>query len=179
MKGMKMGEGRRQQKKRAIPSATDPYLPWGGIHEVVMCRMCHSIYHHKRWYLESEFPLKEARVTPIGLIICPACRKIHDHFPGGVITLRGEFLNTHKDQILNLVRNEEARAKGVNPLERIISTKDQDNWVEIQTTSERLAQRIGREIERAYKGEATYHWSRDDKFVRVEWHRPEGKNGSS
>ena len=176
MKAMKTGEGRRQQKKRSIPSYTDPYLPWGGSQETLMCRVCRSIYHHKRWYLESELPLSEKQITPRSLMICPACRKISNHFPGGIITLEGRFLGAHKEEILNLVRNEEARAKGVNPLERIISIKDVGNRVEIHTTSERLAQRIGRELERAYKGRATYHWSRDDKFIRVEWYREKGKD---
>ncbi len=136
-----------------------------------MCRICHAIYHHKRWYLEGARLLSKAQKARMCLIICPACRKIQDHFPGGIITLQGEFLKAHKDQILHLVRNEEARAKGINPLERIISIKDRGESVEIQTTNERLAQRIGREIQRAYKGDAAYHWSQDNKFVRVEWHR--------
>jgi hypothetical protein len=178
MKTMKASAGRGQPRKRTIPSARDPYLPWGGSRGVLMCRICHSVYYHKRWYLEGDVLAREARSIPTGLIICPACRKIHDHFPGGIITLHGEFLNAHKDQILHLVRNEEVRAKGVNPLERIISIKDRGECVEIHTTSERFAQRIGREIQRAYKGDATYHWSRNDKFVRVDWNRAEGKDGN-
>ena len=133
--------------------------------------MCHAIYHHKRWYLEGEVLLSKAQKARVEMVLCPACHKIQDRFPGGIITLKGEFLKTRKDQIIHLVRNEEARAKGINPLERIISIKDQGESVEIQTTNERLAQRIGREIQRAYKGDATYHWSEDDKFVRVGWHR--------
>ncbi len=178
MRMMKVHEGRCRTRRRTIPT-TDPYLPGLGGREVVMCRVCHSLYHHKRWYLEGDLPVKEIRATPIGLITCPACRKIHDRFPGGIVALSGEFLKTHKDQILNLVRNEEARAKGINPMERIISVKDEGNRVEIHTTSERLAQRIGREVHRAYKGDASYHWSRDDKFVRVEWHRAGEQNGHS
>ena len=104
-------------------------------------------------------------------MICPACHKIQDRFAGGVITLEGRFLKTHKDQIIHLIQNQETRAKAINPLERIISIKNRGDRVEVQTTNERLAQRIGREIQRAYKGKAAYHWSRDNKFVRVEWHR--------
>jgi hypothetical protein len=176
---MKTNGRRRKTKRGTIPSGTDPYLPTVGIQEVVMCRICHSLYHHKRWYLEGDLPVKQIRATPIGLITCPACRKIHDRFPGGVVVLSGEFLKDHKGEILNLVRNEETRAKGGNPLERIISIKDQGNRVEIHTTNEKLAQRIGREVHRAYKGDASYHWSRDDKFVRVAWHRAGEENGQS
>ena len=82
-------------------------------------------------------------------------------------------MKLHKEQILHLIRNEETRAKKNNPLERIILIKDQGTTVEVQTTSDRFAQRIGMEIQRAYKGEVNYHWARDDKFIRVTWQRGE------
>lgn len=175
MKAIKAKEGRAQPRRRTIPTFTDPYLPWGGSRETLVCRICHSVYYHKRWYAEGATLPAEAQKTPTSVVICPACRKIQNHYPGGIITLRGSFLVAHKDEILHLVRNEEDRAREVNPLERIISIKDRGNFVEIHTTSERFAQRLGREIERAYKGDATYHWSEDDKFVRVEWTREEKK----
>ncbi len=168
MKAMKAKAGRR-----TIPSGTDPYLPWGGTRDNVVCKVCRAVYHHKRWYPEGEWSLKEEPKTPMGQTLCPACRKAHDHFAGGVLTLRGGFFAGHKDQILNLVRNEEARAIGVNPLERIIAIENGGDYMEIRTTSERMAQRIGREIQRAYKGDIVYRWSRDNKFVRVDWHRGE------
>jgi NMD protein affecting ribosome stability and mRNA decay len=160
---------RRIQK--STPVFKDPYLAGGGSREAVICKICHAIYHHKRWYLEGEVLLSKAQKARVDMVTCPACRKIHDHYPGGILTLQGKFLKAHKDEILHLVRNEEARAKGINPLERVIMIKDRRDRVEIQTTNERLAQRIGREIQRAFKGKASYHWSRDDKFVRVDWHR--------
>jgi NMD protein affecting ribosome stability and mRNA decay len=164
-------QGRTTKAQRSAPVFKDPYLPRGGSRELVRCRTCRAIYHHKRWYLEGDAFSSKVRKSPVRLTVCPACRKIRDRFPGGIITLQGGFLKAHKDQILHLVRNQETRAKGINPLERIISIKDRRDRVEIQTTNERLAQRIGREIQRAYKGDAAYHWSRDDKFVRVDWHR--------
>jgi hypothetical protein len=45
--------------------------------------------------------------------------------------------------------------------------------LEVQTTNDRLAQRIGRELERAYKGKATYHWAHRDMLARVSWQGPE------
>lgn len=39
------------------------------------------------------------------------------------------------------------------------------------TTHTKLAQRMGREMERAYHGEVHYHWSHQDKLVRVYWER--------
>jgi NMD protein affecting ribosome stability and mRNA decay len=147
----------------------DPYLPLMGPKEVALCRSCGAVYHRKRWSMVNSPALLQGRT--LRSVTCPACQKRQDSFPGGIIMLSGEFLAPHKEQILHLVRNEEARAKRVNPLERIISIKDNLKSVEIQTTSDRFAQRIGMEIHRAYKGDVTYHWSRDDKFIRVKWSR--------
>jgi hypothetical protein len=108
---------------------------------------------------------------PLERVVCPACRKSTDHFPGGIITLNGAYLTDHKDQILHLIRNEEGRAKEVNPLEGIISIKDLGASVEIHTTTEKFAQRIGKGIEKTFKGDISYHWTHGDKFVRVEWSR--------
>jgi hypothetical protein len=102
---------------------------------------------------------------------CPACRKIADGFPSGVVTLRGGFLQTHRDEILSIVRNEERRARETNPLERIMEIRNGDESVEILTTDEKLAQRIGREIRKAYQGAVSYKWSEDANLVRVNWSR--------
>jgi NMD protein affecting ribosome stability and mRNA decay len=154
----------------------DPYLATRSLRalkEGDVCGRCGVVYRHKRWSMD--YPPLMTKGREVRKVICPACRKIRDHFSGGIITLRGDFLKTHKDQILQLIRNEETRAMGINPLERVISIKDKKSYVEIHTTNERFAQRVGREIKRAYKGRVAYHWSGDNKSIRVEWHRSEEK----
>ena len=147
----------------------DPYLPLMGPKERAICSRCGAVYHHKHWSIEK--PLDLLTDKKIRSVVCPACQRTHDAFPGGIVDLSGDFFKPHKEEILHLIRNEESRAKKTNPLERIISIKDEGNSVEVHTTSDRFAQRIGMEIQRAYKGDITYHWSRDDKFIRVKWHR--------
>jgi NMD protein affecting ribosome stability and mRNA decay len=147
----------------------DPYSPWMGPKEAAVCRGCGAVYHRKHWALEA--PTSWTRGRTIRRVTCPACRKKRDDYSGGIIRLGGGFLKPHKEEILHLIRNQERRATTVNPLERIILVKDHGNFVEIRTTSDRFAQRIGKEVQRAYKGEVTYQWSRDDKFLRVKWRR--------
>jgi pyridoxine/pyridoxamine 5'-phosphate oxidase len=73
---------------------------------------------------------------------------------------------------MNLIRNEEERARGLNPLERVIAVKENGHGgIVISTTNEKLAQRIGRSVKKAFHGEVAYHWSHDTKLVRVEWER--------
>ena len=72
---------------------------------------------------------------------------------------------------LNLIRNEEERAKGFNPLERIISISEEKGKLTVLTTDEKLSQRIGRELKKAYQGRTRYRWSEDTKCLRVVWIR--------
>jgi 3-dehydroquinate dehydratase len=77
----------------------------------------------------------------------------------------------HREEILNLVRNETKKADSINPLERIITMESDEEGMEITTTNEKLAQRIGRAIHKAYSGDLEYKWSEDNRLVRVNWHR--------
>jgi hypothetical protein len=112
------------------------------------------------------------RATGTATIVCPACLKIRDNFPGGIVTLKGDYVLPHKQNLMNLVKNEEARARGFNPLERVMSVKENGfGSIVISTTNEKLAQRLGRAIKKAFHGEVAYHWSHDNKLARVDWER--------
>ncbi len=41
----------------------------------------------------------------------------------------------------------------------------------ISTTTEKMAQRIGRAVKKAFHGEVAYNWSHDNKLARVDWER--------
>lgn len=58
-------------------------------------------------------------------------------------------LRTHRDEILQLVHNEEERSRGINPLERTMEIHEGEDGMELLTTDGKLAQWIGREIRKA------------------------------
>ncbi len=156
-------------KKKAI--TTDSYLPRGASQKISICDGCHSVYKNKRWYAAAEMPAGTLGSETMNTV-CPACLKIRDNFPGGIVTLKGDYVLAHKQDLLNLVRNEEARARGFNPLERVMSIKENGHGsIIISTTNEKLAQRLGRAIKKAFQGEVAYHWSHDNKLARVDWER--------
>jgi hypothetical protein len=161
------------QMRKSPDSNVDPYIPQGGLREFTMCQSCHAIYHNKQWYLSETWAerLKQAKGITVANTTCPACRKMKDHLPGGVVTLEGEFLKRHQSEILQLIKNEERRAMGINPLERIIELKASNGSVEVTTTTEKLAQRIGKVVHRAYSGALRFKWSEDVKLTRVYWSR--------
>jgi hypothetical protein len=166
------GQTRILRRNRGnIDNYGDPYLTDIGPDEMAACSVCEAIYSGQRWYLKDQVDPAKVRAHPVHYTICPACRKTRDRSPGGIVNLHGGFIKKHKDDILNLIHNEGERAKTVNPLERIIDLEGNDGDYTVLTTNERLAQRIGRALHKAYDGDVSYKWSEDNKLVRVSWRR--------
>jgi hypothetical protein len=153
-------------------ATTDSYLPRCARQKISVCDGCHSVYKNKRWYADPGLYDEAVKMSGTAATVCPACLKIRDHFPGGIVTLKGDYVLRHKQDLMNLVKNEEARARGFNPLERVMSVKENGyGRIVIATTNEKLAQRLGRAIKKAFHGSVAYHWSHDNKLARVEWER--------
>jgi hypothetical protein len=157
-------------KKKTI--TTDSYLPKGATKKVSACERCHAVYSNKRWTLEPERYETVMQDPATTLLVCPACHKMQEDMPGGVVTLKGDYVLPHKQELLRLVKNEEKQARSDNPLERVMSVKEKGNGsLIITTTNERLAQRLGKAIRRAFHGEVAYHFSHENKLARVDWER--------
>jgi NMD protein affecting ribosome stability and mRNA decay len=157
--------------RRNVQQYGDPYLPKLNHGETAVCSRCHAIYQRRHWFFDDDMFQRSLKQAQTQQVTCPACRKIEDDYPEGEVLLRGAFLQTHHNEIINLVSNEEGRAKGLNPLERIVRMTEGDGTLRITTTNEKLAQRIGRALQKAYQGDVQYKWSEDTKYVRVEWTR--------
>ncbi|UCH80301.1 MAG: hypothetical protein JSW20_11220 [Nitrospiraceae bacterium] len=157
--------------RKTMDTSSDPYIDRNRNNLMAVCTKCHIVYFKKRWYVDEDLYQKKIILKKIERVICPACRKIKDNFPGGIVRLRGAFLGEHKAEIINLIRNEEERARGFNPLERIIKIREMNGEMQITTTNEKLAQRIARSVQKAYQGNVDYKWSSDTKLLRADWER--------
>jgi NMD protein affecting ribosome stability and mRNA decay len=161
-KGKKFGHAGRTE---------DPYQPAEG-QEAAMCSTCQALYQNKRWLFDEKLAKKVAGTDKVKMVTCPTCRKIKDHYPEGVLTLSGEFLQERKDEILTLLKNEAERVAGRSVADRIITmTEEGKDRLVVETTTEKLAQHLGRAVYRAYKGDLEFRWSEMNKFVRVYWSR--------
>lgn len=87
------------------------------------------------------------------------------------VTLGGVFFAAHRDVILQLVRNEEQRARAEHALERIIETRTDGDETNVTTTDVHLAKRIGDAVHAAYQGNLETKYSREEYLVRVRWSR--------
>ena len=140
-----------------------------------ICRKCLATYADKRWYFDEVQAAKLAASPRTQKLVCPACQKIKDDYPEGIATLKWSSLRDYEAEIRGLITNVEARAVSVNPLDRVMKIVRRKKELEVQTTNDRLAQRIGRALVRSYKGTAAYNWAHRDMMVRVTWQGPESE----
>ena len=76
-----------------------------------------------------------------------------------------------RGEIARILLNEESRAREKNPLERIMRMDAANGGWRVETTTEKLAQRLGRSIKKARGGKLVYKWGHNNKFVRVLWEK--------
>jgi NMD protein affecting ribosome stability and mRNA decay len=164
------GKGLLRVQEKNGQDAHDAYWNKAQPKDHSYCRKCHAIYHNKHWFFD-EGKWEALKASRKAAVLCPACQKIEDRFASGMVQLTGSFVSGHKEEILNLVKNEEQRAKGLNPLERIIEISNNGKGILVTTTHEKLAQRIGKKLQRAFHGKVDYRWSRGEKMARVSWSR--------
>ena len=157
-------EGLQERGQRSVRSS-DVYLSQRGLPEAALCKGCGLVYRNKRWQMEA------ARGEISCEVLCPACQRMEDHNPGGVVTLSGPYLDSHKAEILNTIRHQEAKSREKNPIARIMEIKEEVGRITVTTTEDKLAQKLGREVYKSQKGELHYQWSHDQNLVRVEWMR--------
>jgi hypothetical protein len=161
-KGKKFGHAGRTE---------DPYQPEEG-QEASLCTTCQAIYQNKRWFFDEKLAVKLAGTNKVKEVTCPTCRKIKDRYSEGILTLSGDFCKEHKDEIVNLLKKEAERVGRRSVADRIITmTEEAKDRLVVETTTEKLAQHLGRAVYKAYKGELNFKWGEMDKLVRVYWSR--------
>lgn len=141
----------------------DSYKIKGKLAEPTICPQCGAVYHEGRWqWLKA--PPKAHQET------CPACHRIHDDYPCGFVTLQGAFFDAHRDEIMNLIHNEEKRERAEHPLKRIMAIEaTKGGGTLVSTTDIHLARSIGEALHHAYQGELKFHYNPEENLLRVNW----------
>jgi NMD protein affecting ribosome stability and mRNA decay len=140
----------------------DPYQRQQKLNDHTVCPQCGAVYLHGRW--------QSARKPKAGHeALCPACRRVNDKLPAGIVKLHGALGRNQIDEIVSLARHQEAAEKGEHPLNRIISIDENADGIVISTTDTHLPRRIGEAVKRAFHGTLDEHFDEGGYFVRVTW----------
>lgn len=164
IEGSAPAAGRRIAGRAQDDHVDDPYQARQKPKEPTLCPQCGAVFHDGRWCWISA-------PGEAGKDLCPACRRINDKYPAGILTLTGAFVGSHKAEILQLARNQEEQEKQEHPMNRIASVVERPDRIEIATTDIHSPRRIGEALRRAYHGALAIHYERERYFVRVEWRR--------
>jgi len=141
--------------------------------EPLVCSECGAVYEKRRWIAASE---RRAHLAAGAgrEVLCPACDMKQKGLARGFVTIRGSFFPAHRDEVEGLLRAEEGRAAVDNPTGRILQWDASEPGVlTLATSTEHLAQRLGRALHKAYAGDVSYDFSHENKLARVSWSRDE------
>ena len=140
----------------------DSYKMPGKLKEPTVCKQCGALYRKGRWTWD-------ARPAGAEEIVCPACLRIHDKSPKGFVTLKGAYTTQHRDQVMGLIHNTEAREKKEYPLARIMTIEQRTEGLVVLTTDVHLPRRIGEALKHSHHGELEIQYDKDEDFIRVTW----------
>lgn len=136
------------------------------------CPRCGAVYDGRRWIPQPDDRLKGGILSgEFERRLCPGCTRIEKKQVEGVVVLRGSFLRDHQGEIRNVINRVERNRSRRNVNSRILQMSENEGELVIETCDEHLAERIGKEIRKAFKGELEMKWQSKDMFVRVLWQR--------
>lgn len=159
-----MHPGQRRQDRLLRELDHDPYHSKLKLTEPAACPECGAVFHKGRWSWGEAPPGAHAA-------LCPACMRIRDRIPAAFLTVKGGFLNEHRDEILSLIRNYEQRERAEHPIKRIMGTEETEEGLTLSFTEAHLARGIGEALRHAYEGELDYRYASEDIMLRVTWAR--------
>ncbi|WP_159588834.1 BCAM0308 family protein [Chelativorans xinjiangense] len=158
--------GRRIAGRAQEDRVDDPYQRQQKPRGPAVCPKCGAAFKDGRWQWIST-------PTDTGHEICPACRRIEDGYPAGVLTLTGPFAIQHQDEILRLARHQEELENREHPMNRIMGIRKDESMIEITTTDIHLPRRIAETVHRAFHGRLVYRYEAEPYSLQVSWSREE------
>ena len=113
-----------------------------------VCRKCHAIHDGKKWVREDAGDLKGNEK----IVLCEACKRKRDKIVHGIVYLSGPVLSEKKDEVMNMLRNEQEREISHNHLSQILNIEYNKDQMTITTINQWLALHLGKQFKKNYKG---------------------------
>lgn len=143
----------------------------GRLREPTVCERCGAVFRGKTWRAGQ----RSIRTSLVGAAwaVCPACRQVAEGEYFGRVVLQGPYPLEHESEIRRRIATVAARARYTQPERRVVSIDRTEDSIEILTTSQKLAHRIVRSIQKAYGGEAEFKWTEPHGELYAVWARAE------
>ncbi|MFN0207846.1 MAG: BCAM0308 family protein [Planctomycetota bacterium] len=138
-----------------------------------VCGGCGSIYEKKRWFEDAARARELKHDAKTDIVKCPACVRSKANYPEGILTISGEFLKEHHDDILHTITHTAKMERERDTLCRLMGVKSSEEMILVKTTNERLVRRLGHVLHSAYGGDLSFVFSHGIRLTRVRWHRDE------
>lgn len=138
-----------------------------------ICSKCVAVFDGQKWVYDEEEYLRLKERGKAEVALCPGCDRLEKRRVDGVVHLRGGFLKKHREEALNLIRNVAEKKRRKNVAARIFELVEDGKGITVETTDHVLAERIGKEFEKAFSGKLDIKWLKKEEFVRVNWVREE------
>ncbi len=136
-----------------------------------ICPSCYAVCIDQKWDFNE--PVREKAMKGNGWEkhLCPGCERVARGQVDGVVYLRGDFVDKHREEVKNLIRSVAQKKLRKNIAARIYHIEEKKNEIIIETTDRVLAERLGKEFEKAYSGRLDIQWQHHSDFARVYWTR--------
>ena len=133
------------------------------------CYGCGSVFARKTW--RRDHPVSKRMYDTVVWRLCPACRQAARGEAMGKVVIQGPWATANEEAIRHRIANVAVRAGATQPERRVVGIDKVRGTLEVLTTSQKLAHRIARELEKAFGGRAAYAWADDDGSLRAVWSR--------
>ena len=142
-------------------------MPEGPIERAAMrgpavCQVCGAVWRTKRWYAGENAPPDAKTVT------CPACRLVAEGGYSGHVILQEPATPEERKELRHLIAHVANDTRQDNPQARIVGMQEHDDTLVVTTTTEFLAERLGKAIQHAFKGTLVLRHP-PDGVVEVRW----------
>lgn len=159
----------RSGNRRGVRSSKRPAVALRArTKEPAACERCGSTFLRQTW--RTGRPITHTLLARVAWTVCPACVQTAEDEYFGRVLIGGAFAAANDEAIRRRIANVDARARFTQPQRRVIARERQGAFLEVRTTSQKLAHRIVHELKKAFRGRATYRWS-DDGSLFATWHR--------
>lgn len=132
-----------------------------------LCDGCGALYSRKQW--RGGARLTRPLLEKVSWGRCPACEQSRTGVGYGRVAMTGAFVGENLDAIRRRIKNVADRAKSTQTQRRVLTFEETKNGLDVITTSQKLAHRIVRELEKAFGGKARYAWDADDGSLLATW----------